>query len=225
MQQPAPGWPMKAVHPIKANPANTILVIANMQNEFCKPGGTVFDKRLPKEMPAVIRSIQGLASQARAAGVPVIHIQSLRTLEEAEFTSYHEKPYAKAGTWGARIIDELKPRKSEPVVQAWRLDPFCETRLDYLVKGLVEESTRNQVIVTGGDIGGLAFLTVIGFYMRNHWTVVPIDAVYGDEECRDFAFHGRFSADSQKSIFLSRSDLIGFSKAPEKAVTGLVPGT
>ena len=225
MQKPTLGWPMKAVHAVNANPANTILVVANMQNEFCKPGGAIFDERSPQEMAEVIHSIQGLSEQARGVGVPVIHLQSVRTLQEPEFAAYHHVPYVEHGTWGEEIIDELKPQKGDIVIQVWGLDPFYETKLEHIVKGLAEEPTSTQVIVTGGDVGGFVFHTVIGFYVRNHWTVVPVDGVYGDEECRDFSFQGRFSADSQKNIFLSRSDLISFSKVPERAVTGLVPGT
>ena len=215
---------MKSVHPIKANPSNAILVVANMQNDFCKPGGAIYDERSPKEMPGVIQTIRSLAGQARSVGIPILHLQSVRTFKEAEFTTYGHKPYVKEGSWGAEIVDELKPHPTDHIVPVWHLEPFIDPKLDYLIQGMIEAPTKCHAIIVGGDIGGFGFVTVIGFYMRGFWTVVPIDAFYGDQATRDFALNGRFSATSQKSVFLSRSDLIQFSKTPSPGVTGLVPG-
>lgn len=218
------GWPMKAPQSVEANPANAIMVVVNMQNDFCKPGGAVFDERPVREMPEIIRAIAGLCQRSRRAHVRVIHIRSLRTLQEPEFTAFGEQPYAAARTWGARIVDELTPEPGDQVVDAWYLDPFHRSRLDHVLGGEVADPVRTQAIVSGGDVGGCGFITTIGFYLRNYWAVVPVDAVYGDEEGMDFAFRGRFSADSQKNIFLSKSALIEFSLTPRRGVRGLVPG-
>ena len=216
---------MKTVHPIEANPVNSVLVVTNMQNDFCKPGGAIFDERTPEEMPSVIEVVSDLTQRARVANVPVIYVQSLRTLNEPEFEVYGHKPYIKAGTWGADIIDELKPHEEDAVVEAWGLDAFHGTRLDYVLQGLVEDPTRRLALITGGDIGGFTFMTATDFYMRGYWTVAVIDALYGDDESRAFALNGRFSADSQKSVFLSLSNLVEFSSDRVAGVAGLVPGT
>ena len=215
---------MKAAHPISANPANSIVVVCNMQNDFCKPGGAIFDERLPEEMPGVIDATRDVTQRARKAGVPIIHLRSVRNLDEPEFTVYAHQPYVKHGTWGAEIIDELKPEPEDLVIDVGGLSPFYETRLDYLLQGMVETPTANHVIIAGGDIGGFTFVAATDFYMRGYWTVALIDALYGDEEGRDFALNGRFSADSQKNMFLTRSGLVTFSAMPAPGVAGLVPG-
>ena len=225
IRYPEAGWYAKDLHPISINPGNAVLVIANMQNDFCKPRGVIFAERSPQEMPEVIGAIQGLVTEARANGIPVIYLQSLRTLDEPEFTVYRHKFYVKAGSWGAAIIDELKPEPGDHVIEAWHHDPFYMSSLDRLLQNLVEEPTKTHALITGGDIGGFGFITATDFYMRDYWTVAIVDALYGDEEGREFALQGRFSADSQKSVFFSNANMVAFSKAPLPGVTGLVPGT
>ena len=215
---------MKAVHPIYGNPGNAILVVVNMQNEFCKPGGIIHEDRPVEKLTEVIAAIRTLTQQARAVGIPIIHIQSLRKHEEPEFTLYGERPIIKAGSWGAGIVDELTPDHRDIVIEAWWQDPFYKSKLRRTVEGLVEDSTRSHAIITGGDIAGALYLTVMGFYLRHHWTVVPVDAVYGDEEGHGSAL-SQFSKSSLPNIFLTRSDLVDFSEAVEPAIRGLVPNT
>ena len=215
---------MKESHPIYANPGNTVLVVVNMQNEFCKPGGGIHDERALEQMPQVISAISSLTQQARKTGIPIIHIQSLRTLEEPQFTVYGDTPVVKEGTWASEIVDELKPHEEDIVVEAWWHDPFYKTKLNHIVEGLVDDPTKSHAIVVGGDMVGCLYLTTMGFYLRNHWTVIPIDAVYGDQEGEEFAL-AQFSKSSLPSVFLTRSEMVEFSKVPETAVRGLTPYT
>jgi nicotinamidase-related amidase len=215
---------MKETHPIYANPGNTVLVVVNMQNEFCKPGGIIHDERALGQMPQVISAISNLTQQARKSGIPIIHIQSLRTLEEPQFTVYGDTPVVKEGTWASEIVDELKPHEEDIVVESWWHDPFYKTKLNHIVEGLVDDPTKSHAIVVGGDMVGCLYLTTMGFYLRNHWTVVPTDAVYGDQEGEEFAL-AQFSKSSLPSVFLTRSEMVEFSKVPEMAVKGLKPNT
>jgi len=215
---------MKDVHPIYANPGNAIFLVVIMQNEFCKPGGIIHDGRPVEEMPQVIFAVSTLTQQAREVGIPIIHIQSVRTQEEPEFTVHGNTPIVKAGSWGAAIVDELTPHERDIVLEAWWHDPFYRSKLNHIVERLVEDPTKSHAVVTGGDIVGALHLTVLGFYLRDHWTVVPIDAVYGDKKGHEFALN-QFSKSSLPSVFLTRSDLVEFSKAPELSIRGLVPST
>ncbi|MGH7844536.1 MAG: cysteine hydrolase family protein [Candidatus Binatia bacterium] len=215
---------MKDVHPIYANPANSILVVINMQNEFCKPGGIIHDERPVKEMPQIIGVVKTVTQKAREVGIPIIHIQSTRSSDEPEFTVYGNKPIIKAGSWGAEIVAELKPQERDVVVAAWWQDPFYKSKLNHIVEGLVEEPTKSHAILVGGDIVGALYLTAMGFYLRNHWVVVPIDAIYGDQDGHEFALN-QFSKSSLPNIFLTRSDLIELSSVPEPAIQGLMPNT
>ena len=88
---------MKELHRISANPANCILIVVDMENEFCTPGGKMYSETSSKIMPGVISAIRGLTSRFRDAGIPIIYIQSVRTLQEPEFTVFGAEPILERG--------------------------------------------------------------------------------------------------------------------------------
>ncbi|MSQ25822.1 MAG: cysteine hydrolase, partial [Dehalococcoidia bacterium] len=122
---------MKRIQTVEANPANAVLILVNLQNEFCKPGGLVFDEINPQAMPGVIAAAQRFLGKARAASIPVIYVQSLRRPHDPQFTRYGLKPILKEGAWNSNIVDELTSAAGEAVVTAWHEDPTYETRLDH----------------------------------------------------------------------------------------------
>ena len=121
---------MKPLQNFHISPQNAILIIVDVQNEFAKPGGKLGSEVSARIMPGVISAIQGLAQRARTAGIPIIYIQSVRTLEEAEFTVFGREPHLELGTWAAEIVDELKPREGDIVIQKFSHDPFFRKDLD-----------------------------------------------------------------------------------------------
>ncbi|MFC1972265.1 isochorismatase family protein [Chloroflexota bacterium] len=74
---------MKPLQNFNIKKQNAVLVIVDIQNEFAKPGGKLGSEVSAKIMPGVISAVQGLADRARNAGIPVIYIQSVRTLTPA----------------------------------------------------------------------------------------------------------------------------------------------
>ncbi|MBI4199476.1 MAG: cysteine hydrolase [Chloroflexi bacterium] len=221
---------MKEVHPIEANPANTLLVVVDVQNDFAKVGGLggassgPVTPAMAKAMAGKIAVIRGLVEKARATGVRVMYIQSVRTHEEPEFTIFNYPKILKLGSWGAEIVDELKPQEGEVVIQKFCHNPFYKTNIEEVLERLVPDPTKHQAIITGGGIHVCAYDTIMGFYFRNYWTVVPTDGVYGGEEGMRFAM-AQFSMPVYPNIFLTRSDLVHFSRVPKVGVSNLVPNT
>jgi len=203
---------MKPLQNFSLNKQNAVLVIVDIQNEFAKSGGKLGSEVSANIMPGVISAVQGLADQARSAGIPIIYIQSVRTLKEPEFTVFGRQPHLEIGTWATEIVDELKPREGDTVVQKFSHDPFYRKDLDEVLEKLVPDPTKCYAVVTGGAINVCVYHTVMGFYLRNYWTVVPVDCVYYiSEEGRDRAL-GQYSEERPyPNIFLSRADLIDIS--------------
>ncbi|MFC1861041.1 cysteine hydrolase family protein [Chloroflexota bacterium] len=202
---------MKALQRVRVNPGNAILVIVDVQNEFCKPTGKRCSETCARVAPGVIKAIHGLAEQARSNGIPVIYIQSVRTGQEPEYTVFGLDPILKLGTWASQIVDELKPQQGDTVIQKFSHDPFYRPDLDRVLQGMVKEPTRHCAIVTGGNINICLYHAVLGFHLRNYWTVLPVDSTYyASEYEKGIALH-QFSNRAHPNIFLSRSDLIEFS--------------
>src|SRR5258706_8639330 len=98
---------------VKLEPAKTMLLIVDMENEDLHPTG----KRYMVESAAqIVPSIATLRRRVSQAGGLVVHTQSVRKPDALEFTLFKNTVRKVEGTWGAEFIDELKPEPSEPDV-------------------------------------------------------------------------------------------------------------
>jgi nicotinamidase-related amidase len=216
---------MKALQSIRIDPDNAILVIVDVENEFCKPDGKLYSEVSTRVAPRVISAIQELSERARNAGIHIIYIQSVRTLQETEFAVFGQEPILQIGTWASKIVDELEPQKGDIVVQKFCHDPFFNTDLEQVLRRLVPDPTNYYAVVTGGDVGVCLYHTVMGFHLRDYWTIVPVDCVYYSSEARNQRALEQFSDPPYPNVFLSRSDLIEVSKSAELPRSWPKPGT
>jgi nicotinamidase-related amidase len=216
---------MKSEQAVSINPANSIFVVVDVQNEFCKPGGARYTDTSARLMPTFIPAIQGLEEKVREAKIPIIYVHSVRTLKEAEFTVFGRDNHLGMGSWGAEIIDEVKPQAGDVVIDKFSHDCFLRKDMDEALSELVPDPTNCQVIITGGAINVCVYHATMGFYLRDYWTVVATDCCfYGVDAAKDIAMT-QFSLAAYPNIFLTRSDLIDVSSVPVPGRPGLVPGT
>jgi nicotinamidase-related amidase len=98
-------------------------------------------------------------------------------------------PGCMAGTWGAEIIDDLKP-KGEPCIKKGSYDCFFGTNLENLLLHEMKFGNfghdsvhRNRsinncsVVVTGTVANACVDKAVIGFYLRGYDVIVPADCI------------------------------------------------
>ncbi len=215
---------MKQFQRVILHPGSSIVVIVDMENEFCKPGGKFYQESNGPLLNNVIGNISALAQKARAAGIPVLYIQSVRTLREPEFTVFHREPHLEIGTWASRIVPELQPCPDDTGVQKYSHDPFFGTRLDEVLAGLVPDPSRCCAVITGGAVNVCVYHATLGFYLRNYWTVLVEDAVYyGLPGGKDVALT-MLSWRSYPNVFLTQSHLIDMSDVPRTGPPDLVLG-
>ena len=130
----------------------TAVVLIEFQNEFCKEGGKLhggvkgeIDRQ--NTIPNAVKLSEG----ARQKGALVIH--SPFVFNKKYFEDHQMQGIVKAvadgdafreGTWGAEIIDELKPQEGDKIVGGkCTLCGFNKTNLDELLK---EGDIKNVVI-------------------------------------------------------------------------------
>jgi ureidoacrylate peracid hydrolase len=203
---------MKPLQNFSINRRNSILMIVDIENEFCKPGGKMYSELSARIMPGVISSVSRLIERSRSAGIPVVYIQSMRTLKEIEFVIFNHEPVLQIGSWAVDIVDELKPREGDIIVQKFCHDPFFNTKLDNILKKLVTEPTKCYAVVTGGNTNICVYHAAMGLHLRNYLTVVPVDSVFYSSEAGNVRALEQFSELAYPNIFLTRSDLIQFSQ-------------
>ncbi len=126
------------------DPQKTALVLIEYQNDFTSPGGTLHNGvKQVMESTRMLENTIETVEQARAAGALIIHAPITFTQDYHELTS---EPYGilkgvvdsksfRQGTWGADIVDDLKPAQNDIVVEGKRgLDAFASTNLDFILR-------------------------------------------------------------------------------------------
>ena len=140
--------------PLKIDVQRTAVIVVDMQNCFISKGG-VFDLCGLDILPCqkVIEPIKKITTAARAKGlkiVNVVHVYSpdlrdaggpnspnwykdISLASQREHPEWQDKFYIH-GTWGAEIIDQLKPQEGDLFVEKPRYGAFFQTNLDTLMK-------------------------------------------------------------------------------------------
>jgi ureidoacrylate peracid hydrolase len=130
----------------------TAVVLIEFQNDFCKAGGKLYDgvKGELARQNTIPNAVK-LAEGARKKGAMVIHSPFI--FNEKYFEDHRMLGIVKAvadgnalreGTWGAGIIDELKPQEKDKVLSGkCTLCGFNNTNLEKLLK---ENHIKNVVI-------------------------------------------------------------------------------
>src|SRR6266508_6104949 len=93
------------LQPVTIDPADSALVIVDMENEFLKPGGVHY---MSGRAERAIGNLAPLLQRFREAGSRVIYVQSLRAKTAPEFTIFQRPYYLQQDTWAVEIVDELQ---------------------------------------------------------------------------------------------------------------------
>lgn len=217
---------LKELHKIYANAQNAILIVVDVENEFCKPGGKLYTGTSARIMPGVISAIQNLLVKVRGSDIPIVYIQSVRTLDEPEISVFKVKPILKIGTWASEIVEEVKPQHGDIIVKKFSHDPFLKPDMDKVLKKLVPDPAKTYAIVVGGAANVCVYHTVMGLHVRDYWVVVPVDGLYYMDEAGYKRALEQFSEGGPyPNVFLSRSDLVEVSNDPAMLNLRPVPGS
>jgi ureidoacrylate peracid hydrolase len=141
-------------HPLEINIDRTAVIIVDMQNAFVKEGGLFHKWGIDVSAnQTLIDPIKQICSLAREKGCKVIYIAhryspdlreagnpiSVNQIRSVALKYYREFPDMKdktiiRDTWGAAIIDELKPQDGDILVEKPRYSAFFSTNLDIILR-------------------------------------------------------------------------------------------
>ena len=123
---------------------STAIVLIEYQNDFTSEGGTLHQAVKPvMEQTNMLANTVETVKQARALGATIVYAPITFT------DDYHElspNPYGilkgvvdsksfRQGTWGAQIVDVLKPEAGDIVIEGKRgLCGFATTNLDFILR-------------------------------------------------------------------------------------------
>jgi nicotinamidase-related amidase len=134
---------------INIDPAKTALLLLHWQNDIAAPGG-----KTPGDMPErlaaahTIEHTQAALEASRRQGMLVIFVNAAHRPGYPEMAA-RPSPLARhlietrvlvLGTWGAEVIEPLKPLDSEIVINNYSSSAFCYTELDLILhnKGITD---------------------------------------------------------------------------------------
>jgi len=191
---------------VELEAAKTLLLIIDMENENAHPAGALY---IGEPVRKIIPKIAALRARMRAAGGRVAHTQSVRSPEALEFTIFKNTVRKLEGTWGAEIIDELKPAPDEPLIVKHTHDCFYRTEMDSLLEQMELRPGEGHVIVTGISTRNCVQSAVMGLSVRNYHVYVPMDCTaHNDEKQVLQAFSLFTSFGYRHNVTMTRSDSI-----------------
>ncbi len=140
--------------PIKIDLERTALMVIDMQNAFVSKGG-FFDLAGAdiSQSQQIIQPIKQVCTAARTKQVKIIYVvfhysEDLREMghpglpfwhKEARFFREHpewQDRFLIRGTWGAEIVDELRPREGDIMIEKPKYSAFFGTGLNLTLRAL-----------------------------------------------------------------------------------------
>jgi ureidoacrylate peracid hydrolase len=169
----------------------SVLIIVDMQNDFLHGDGNFshIARQHPEysiDMPflvGTIPNVKRLADAFRTAGRPVVYLAHVLKPDysDAAFPYWRvgiepgtgNRTHCVEGTWGAQIIDDLKPQEGEHLVVKKGFGGFSNTPLDTVLRNL----GVNTCVVSGVTTCVCVSSTVRGGVEHNYRMILVGDAV------------------------------------------------
>jgi ureidoacrylate peracid hydrolase len=159
---------------------DTALLIIDMQNDFVKPEG-YFGKRGKNVKPVldIIPNIAYLLEFCRRNNIFRIFVRTIH----AEYTNSYvwasryrtseAPPLCLPNSWGAEIIDELRPRDDECIVTKHRYSAMLDTDLPLILRS----KRITTLLITGTATNVCVDSTVRHAFMMDFTTITLRDCV------------------------------------------------
>jgi ureidoacrylate peracid hydrolase len=171
--------------------ARSALIVVDMQNDFLHKDGSFGNRAREHPEAAIdfpflmgtIPHVQRLAEAFRAANRPIVYVAHVLKSDysDAAFPYWRiginpgegNHSHCVEGTWGAQIVDELKPQQGEHLVVKKGFGGFANTQLDTVLRNMAV----NTCVVAGVTTCVCVSNTVRGGVEHNYRMVIAEDGV------------------------------------------------
>lgn len=175
----------------------TAVIIVDMQNDFCAPGGW-FDTLGADltNLRAIYPQVKSVADAARAKGLPVIWVGFGTRPDRANLAPIIRYPFARVGgglglgdeihgkgrdaphkilqkgSWGAQMVEELGAQPDDLYVDKHRISGFWDSPLDSILRNLDVKT----IAFMGVNSDECVFATLIDGVFHGYDTIMIEDA-------------------------------------------------
>ena len=145
------------------------VVIIDMLNDF------VLGRLGNERFKSIVPSIRELLDWASEHSVPVIYSNDSHRPTDFEVNRWGE--HAIRGTWGAEVVEELKPKPKDFVVPKTSYSGFFNTDLDSVLRSLYDGEGANTLILSGLHTDICVRHTAADAFFRGYELIIPFDTV------------------------------------------------
>ncbi len=149
------------------------IIVIDMLNDF------VYGSLKCDRAKLIIPNLKKLLDKARELKIPIIYANDAHVPEvDHEFKLWGS--HAVKGTWGAQVIDDIKPKEGDFIIEKRRYSSFYETSLDLLLRELGVVT----VVLTGLHTNICVKHTAADAFYRGYNIIVLKDCVqtFTDED-------------------------------------------
>jgi nicotinamidase-related amidase len=214
------------------NPANTALIVVDMENDFVAEGAPLRAKMAPAVVPPLKRAL----THARNTGVRVIFTAHTHRRDGCDMGVFgrSKPPIAQhlalvEGEKGVEIYDELKPLPDEIVIKKHRYSAFYGTDLDIILRS----SGMETVIITGVTTENCCHATARDALFHNYGVIVLSDAT-GTTDYPDMGYGAMTATEVHRASLvvlafgtahvMTVDEMIALTKVKTKAVPAAESG-
>ena len=147
-------------------PKRTALIIVDMLNDFVRTDGALVVPKAKELLP----NQKKILETARKLGFVVLFLADNHMPNDPEFDIWPK--HCVQGTYGAEVVDELAPLKSEKVIPKRRYSGFFGTDLDLTLR----EAAVERIILVGVLTDICVMYTSADASARNYEVIVISDA-------------------------------------------------
>lgn len=176
---------------ITIQPAETVLLVIDMQNGCCAVEGTLGISGVDiSSNQAIVPRVKRLVETCRTAGIPDVWTQHLAYTQDHGRDGHRIPPHSlkrrrllcEAHTWDAEIVDDLKPLLTgrTEIVKKHRWSACAGTRLFPLLRIL----GARLVVVCGTSTNACVDTSVRDLYQNDYDVVLVEDCIAGINEER-----------------------------------------
>jgi nicotinamidase-related amidase len=155
-----------------------VLIVVDMLNDFCSAKGVLATSPVTNDMYAkpIINAVKAIVDKFRNEERFIIWLADAHAEDDKEFDRFPK--HAVKGTWGSKIISELKPdwidhSGLEKLLEKTRYSGFYGTKLGDLLKF----AQPDEVTVVGVCTSICCLMTATGLVNRDYKVIVPKNAV------------------------------------------------
>jgi nicotinamidase-related amidase len=155
-----------------------LLIVVDMLNDFCHRDGVLATSPITSQLYAeeIIKEVTLRVEEARSHGTSIIWLCDAHAKDDKEFDRF--PAHAIKDTWGAAIIDELKPviaehSSVELIIGKTRYSGFYSTELEYQLMRMAPD----EITVVGVCTSICVMDTVGGLANRDQNVIVPANCV------------------------------------------------